>query len=145
MKKGFAILLVMLILSTVFSSCSSQSAYDEGYADGYDDGYSDGEFDMQLEVEDSILAGYDTGYYDGIAEAQHDIAVRVEDDLSSIAWDISDKYGLFPDEALQILSNYADVPDEVDKEELNDAIWAICRYYYDSNEIINNIDDYWID
>lgn len=145
MRKGIATLLVMLILSTVFSSCSSQSAYDEGYAAGYDDGYSDGEFDMQLEVEDSILAGYDTGYHDGIAEAQHDIAVRVEDDLHSLAWDIEDEFGMFPDDALQILSNYVDVPDEVDGDDLSMAIIAIYKYYYDSNEIINNIDDYLID
>ena len=44
-----------------------------------------------------------------------------------------------------ILSNYADVPDEVTEEELNKAIWAIYSYYYESREIMNAIEDYWID
>ena len=89
--------------------------------------------------------GYENGFYDGIAEAQHDIAFYVEDDLSSLGWDIEDEYGIHPEKAVQILSNYADVPDEVDEDELNDAIWAIYRYYHDSQEVINGIEDYWID
>lgn len=128
--KRFIAILASFALTICLSSCSFRGSYDDGYEDGYDDGY---------------YAGFDYGYYEGIAEAQHDIASYVDDDLSSLGWDIEEEYGLHPEDALQILSNYADVPDEVTEEELNNAIWAIYRYYYKSHEVINGIEDYWID
>ena len=96
----------------------------------YDTGYED---------------GYENGFYDGIEEAQQYISIILDDELFMLSLNIEDKYGIYPEEAVQILSNYADVPDEVDIEELNDAIWAIYRYYYDSQEVINGIDDYEIE
>ena len=114
--------------------CSLSACTQETYEDGYEDGYADGFFEGQID-----------GYSEGIAEAQHDIAFMVEDDLSSLARDIEDEYGLFPEDALTILSNHADASNEVTKEELNNAIWAIYRYYHKSREVINGIEDYWID
>lgn len=143
--KRFISILVFLSFAICLLSCSYKGTYEDGYADGYSDGYSDGKFDMQSVADDNILAGYDTGYFDGITEAQHDIAIRVEDELWSLAWDIEDEYGLLPEDALQILFNYADAPDDADEDEVTEAIWAIRRYYYASNEIINDIEDYLID
>ena len=128
--KRFIATLVLFALSICLLSCSQKRTYE----DGYEDGYSDGLFEGQIK-----------GYSEGVAEAQRDIALFVEDDLWSIAWDIEDKYGIHPEEAVQILSNYADVPDEVDEAELHNAILAIYHYYYDSHEVINGIEDYWID
>ena len=129
MKRLIAVL-VLFALSICLLSCSYRGTYDDGYSEGYADGFFEGQIN---------------GYDEGIAEAQHDIAIRAEDDLWSLAWDIEDKYGIHPEEAVQILSNYADVPDEVDEAELHNAILAIYRYYYDSCEIVNDIEDYWID
>lgn len=136
----FISVLVIFSFAICLLSCSYRGTYDDGYADGY----SNAESEMQYLMEEEFLDGYDIGYDDGIAEAQHDIAFLVEDDLWSIACDIEAEYGLHPEEAVQILSNYADVPDEVDEAELQAAILAIYHYYYDSNEIINDIEDYWI-
>ena len=44
-----------------------------------------------------------------------------------------------------ILSNYVDVPDEVNQEDIPKAIWVIYSYYNKSNELINSIEDYAID
>lgn len=128
--KRFIATLVLFALSICLLSCSQTRTYE----DGYEDGYSDGLFEGQV-----------NGYSEGISEAQHDIAFRVEDELWSLAWDIEDKYGIHPEEAVQILSNYVDVPDEVDEAKLHTAILAIYHYYYDSHEVMNGIEDYWID
>ena len=125
MKRLIAILAAIFLVMCSLSSCRV-----EGYDTGYDDGYD---------------AGYDYGYTKGIEEAQQFLEIVVDDDLSSLGWDIEDQYGLHPEDALMILSNYADVPDEVDEEDLNAAIWAIYRYYYESNKIINSIEDYLIE
>ena len=122
--------LIMVLALFALALCSLSGCRIEGYDTGYDDGY---------------YAGYDDGYAKGIETAQKFLAFVVDDDLSSLAWDIEDEYGLFPEDALQMLSNYADRSNEVSEEELNNAIWAICRYYYKSNEVINGIEDYWID
>ena len=122
--------LIAILAAIVLVMCSLSSCRIEGYDKGHDDGYD---------------AGYDYGYTKGIEEAQQFLAIVVDDDLSSLGWDIEDQYGLHPEDALMILSNYADVPDEVDKEDLNAAIWAIYRYYHESNKIINSIDDYVIE
>ena len=116
--KKLAVILSALILVLCLSACNIET-YEDGYADGYTD-----------------------GYYEGVAEALHDIAFYVEDDLWSLACDIEDEYGMSPEDAIIILSNYADVPDEVTEEELNKAIWVLYRYYYKSHEIINDIEDY---
>lgn len=126
--------LIAIIASTALVVCFLSGCRIEGYDTGYDDGYDDG-----------YEAGCDYGYTKGIEKAQRFLAFAVDDDLSSLGLDIEDKYGLHPEDALQILSNYADASADVDEEELHDAIWAIYRYYYDSNKVVNSIEDYWID
>lgn len=122
---------ITIIASIALVMCSLSSCRIEGYGTGYDDGYEDGR-----------EAGFDYGYTKGIEEAQQFLTFVVDDDLSSVERDIEDKYGIHPYEAVEILTNYADVPDQVSKEELRNAIWAIYRYYYRSNEVINGIEDY---
>lgn len=124
MKKIIA-MIALLMVSCSLSSCFATD-YDYGYEDGYDEGYY-------------------AGYSEGGEDAQRWIASRVEDDLWSLDWDIEEEYGVNPWEAVEILSNYADVPDEVTEEELHQAIWAIYRYYHKSNEVINGIEDYQLD
>ena len=136
--KRFIAFIASFALVICLLSCSCRGTYEDGYADGYDDGLEDGWCDGYDE-------GYSKGYYEGIAEAQHDISVYVEDDLSSLAWDIDDTYGMHPEDAIMILANHADDPEAIEEEELNRAIWAIYRYYYNSHKIINGIEDYWID
>lgn len=95
--------------------------------------------------DDSYYEGFEVGYYEGIAEAQHFLAFVIDDDLSNIARAIEDEYGMHPEDALMILSNYVDVPDEVNQEDIPKAIWVIYSYYNKSNELINSIEDYAID
>ena len=138
----------MLILLCSLSACT-QEAYEAGYEDGYSDGCSDAEIEMQSILEEEFLDGYDwgydEGYFEGIADAQHSIAIRVDDDLWSLSFDIKEKYGMHPEDAVTILTNYADDPEAIDVYELEKAIWAIRRYYYDSHKVIHGIEDYSID
>ena len=129
MKKFIAMIAVITLVLFSLSACEL-----EPYEDDYDEGYSDG-----------WEAGFDEGYYEGIAKAQHSIAFYVEDDLFYLERDIERKYGIHPEEAVQILSNFADVPDEVTEEEVYAAIWSIYLYYHASQEVINGIEDYSID
>ena len=125
--KRFISLSISIALSMSLLSCSYIGTYDDGYADGYDDGYYEGS---------------SSGYYEGIEKAKQYISVVLDDELSSVAWAIEKEYGMHPEDALLILSNYADVPDEVTEEELNKAIWVMYRYYYEANKVINGIEDY---
>ena len=129
MKRVISILASIVLVMCCLYGCRIED-YDAGYADGYTDGRD---------------AGYDYAYAKGIEEAQRFLDIVVDEDLFFLCKDIEDQYGLHPEDALLILSNYADVPDEVTEEELTNAIWAIYHYYYKSNEIINGIEDYWID
>ena len=128
MKKFFSIFAVLIIFCFL-PSCYAKT-YDDGYAEGYEYGYDE---------------GYYVGYYDGAIDAQRMIASRVEDDLRSLGREIKDEYGMHPGNAVEVLSNYADVPDEVTEEELHQAIWAIYRYYYKTHDVIKGIEDYQID
>ena len=134
MKKVFAILAAFVILICCLTSCGGRSIYameQEAKEEAiYDRGYE---------------AGYKEGYSAALSEAPERIEFYVDEDIWDLCNDIEDVYGIHPEEAVQILSNYADVPDEVDEAELSKAIWAIYRYYYDSREIMNEIEDYWID
>ena len=125
---------IVLLIAVMLAMCSLSGCRIEGYNHGYDDGYDDG-----------YESGYDIGYEEGVTRAQRYISFVLDDDLDSLAYDIEDTYGIHPEEAVQILSNYADVPDEVTEEELLNAIWAIYRYYHDSIEVVNGIEDYLID
>ena len=125
---------ITIIVSITLVMCCMSSCRIEGYDSGYDDGYADGR-----------EAGFEYGYTKGIEEAQRFLAFAVDDDLIDLKLNIRKEYGLHPEDALDVLTNYIDVPDEVDEQELVDAIYAIRRYYYKSNEIINGIEYYWID
>lgn len=127
MKKLAAIIAVLIALSSL-SACGR--TYEDGYAEGEHMGYGE---------------GYLNGYFAGVEEAQNDIAFFVEDDLSSIADDIKDKFGIYPEKAMQILANYADDPEAISDEDLYKAIWALDMYFYRSREVIKGIEDYWID
>ena len=108
MRKLVTIVGILLALCSL-PACNADT-YDSGYEDGYYEGYND-------------------GYYDGIAKAQTYIASLAEEDLSSLCRDIEKEYGVSPYEAVEILSNYADVPDEVSDESLHNAILAVYNYY----------------
>lgn len=136
--KRFIAVAVLFTLVICLLSCSYEGTYDDGYEDGYDDGRDYGWYDGYDE-------GYSEGYWEGVAEAQHDIANFVDDDLWSLEWDIEHEYGTFPEDALQILTNYIDDPDSISEEELYTAIYAIRSYYFASQKIPSNIEDYWID
>lgn len=125
---------ITIITSVALVMCSLSSCRIEGYDAGYDDGYEVGR-----------EAGFDYGYTKGVEEAQKFLAFAVDDDLNSLGWNIEDKYGMNPYEAVEILTNYADNPDEATEEELHNAILAIYRYYYGSHEVVNGIEDYYIE
>ena len=127
--KRFIATITVLVLVLILSACNIET-----YEDGYEEGYSDGFFDGKVD-----------GYSEGIEKAQHYISFRVDDDLWSLASDIEDEYGIHPDDAMDVFFRYADGHDDVSEEELSKAIWAIRRYYYKSHEVINEIEDYWID
>ena len=96
----------------------------------------------RADVDDSYYERYDEGYHDGVAMAQQYIATITDFELSDMEQDIEKQYGMNPYEAVELLTNYADSPDEATKEEVNNAIWAVYRYYFCSQEVINKIEDF---
>lgn len=133
MKKYLAAIFVTAILIFCLSSC----------------GQSDYARDQEAKREAIYESGYEAGFKDGYSEAMQKapgrIESRVDDDIWDLCCEIENKYGIHPEEAIQILANYADDPEAIETEELNRAIWATFRYYYNSYKIMNGIDTYLID
>lgn len=124
MKKYLTIISIIVALLCFTASCSGRSIYE-----------------MERDAEREEL---EERYREGIADAQEHIDSLVEIEIWDLEFDIEDKYGIFPEDAIRILENYAD-GEPVTRTDLNKAIWAISQYYYDSLDIIYGIDDYWID
>ena len=125
MKKSFAVFFIFVIIICCTTSCKGRSIYA-----------------MERDAKREAL---EVKYREGIAEAQEQIASLVEVEMWDLEFDIEDEYGIYPEEAMQILTNYADDADDISEDDLCTAIWAIRRYYYGSIDIVCGIDDYWID
>lgn len=89
--------------------------------------------------------GLEEGYRRGISEALEKIEDYVTDDLFQLESDVNREYGMYPEEAAQILTNYSDDSSAISEDDLYTAIWAIRSYYYGAYDIVNDIDEYWID
>lgn len=113
------------VLAFGLSSCGRKGSSDGGQYGDYHDGYVD-------------------GYKDGISSAQKSISFRVDDSFNEIDYENLKERGIFIEDAVAILTNYAD-GESVDEEDLHNAIWSIHKFYYDAWEIVWEIDDYTID
>lgn len=124
MKKYFVILLTFLIIICCLTSCSGRSIY--------------------VMEQDARKEALEEKYREGISLAQEKIASLVETALWDLEFDIDDTWGMSAEEAIHILTNYAD-GEPISEAEVTKAIWAISQYYQGVNDIANGIDDYWID
>lgn len=113
------------ILIFCLSSCGGKGSSDGEFYGDYHDGYVD-------------------GYSDGVAEAQQSISFYVEDDFYEINSNNEKERGLSIEDAVQILRNYAD-GEPISEAELHNAIWSINKFYYDTCDIVYNIENYSLD
>lgn len=130
MKKFFISISVFVLALCFLLACDSQGTYEDGYAAGYASGYSDAE----CVHEDDYIEGY----VEGINRAQN----YIESHLQELSFDIKNEYGIYPEDALSILTNYIDDPESISEQDLHDAIYVIRSYYFDAEEISHNISDY---
>ena len=137
MKKFFISISVFVLALCFLLACDSQGTYEDGHAAGYASGYSDAE----CVHEDDYIEGY----VEGINRAQNYIKSHLEDDMNHISFEIKKEYGIDPEDALSILTNYIDDPEAISEQDLHNAIYAIRRCYLGMYEIIHCVDDYWID
>jgi hypothetical protein len=82
-------------------------------------------------------AGYNEGEWEGIEAAQENFQRTAED----ISQDADNEFGIDPEWAIMILSNYAD-GEPISRDEVNKAIWTLHQYYYDMQEAICDLDSY---
>lgn len=132
MKKNLALLSVIFIILIVSSSCNKSE-----YA-------REQEAQREAIYEQAYEAGYEEGYRAAMNEAPEDIESYVDDDIWDLDHDIKNAYGLYAEDAINTLTNYAD-GEPVTNSDLIDAIWAIRKYYWGIYEIVNDIGDYWLD
>ena len=117
MKKSFSRILSIVLcvaLSLCLISCEDSST--EEYYGDYHDGY---------------VEGYDEGYDDAFLDAQS----YAEECFSSVCYDNN------VEEALATLILYTD-GEPITEAELHKAIWAINDFYYDTSDMIQDLDDY---
>lgn len=124
MKKILATVLAFIILLCCLASCKGRSIY--------------------AMEQDARIEALEEKYHEGVSNAQEHIASLVDIEMMDLEFDIDDKWGMTAEEAIQILTNYAD-GEPISEKEVNKAIWAISQYYHGVNDITNGIDDYWID
>ncbi len=86
--------------------------------------------------------GYEAGYENGRCEGFEDAQSFVEDELFSLEHDIKHNTGISPEQALQILMNYAD-GEPTSETELKQAILTINQFYWNANNIVHEIEDNW--
>ena len=125
MKKFCTLILAIIFIGTCLSSCN-KSVY-----------AMEKEAKREAAFNDGYGVGYEEGYQEGISDAQK----RIENVLSDLSWDTKNKNGVDPETALQILTNYVD-GEPVTEEELNQAIWSLKQYYWDSYWAIHDSDSY---
>ena len=85
---------------------------------------------------DGYESGYDEGYREGLSDAQE----RLENILHEMSQD--EENGVDAETAIQILTNYAD-GESITNEQLNQAIWTIRQYYWNSYWAIHDSDSYY--
>lgn len=99
------------------------------------------EYDMEREAKQDQIADR---YKEGISYAQKAIVNHLDTERMDLDFEIEESYGLHPEKALRIMENYLD-NEPVSEDELANAIWAIRSYYYKSEDILDGVEDYWID
>ena len=122
MKKHITLLPVFILMAFLLLSCGQEKTYDDGFEDGYDCGYSEARFK------------YEDDYVRGIIEGENAIA----GDIDWISVEIRIEYGIDPEEAVYILQDYMFDPDSVSYTEMCNAIYAIRKYYFDVNNLIQD-------
>jgi hypothetical protein len=105
-----------VILCLGFSSCG------EKHYGNYNDSYID-------------------GYNEGVTEAQDMISGYAEECFNNIDSENKKERGISTEDAVQILTRYAD-GEPITEAELHDAIWSIHKFYYDAWDIVFELDDY---
>ena len=115
-KRIFSIILCVVLIFTL-SSCGKNASSNESSNGDYYDGYVE-------------------GYNDGIAKAQNAISDYTTERFNDINMSVED--------AIQILTNYAD-GEPISDEELHNAIWLVHTFYYEAWDIVWEIDDCTID
>lgn len=124
MRKILSIVLCAVLVFSL-SSCERKEISNDEYYGDYHDGYVD-------------------GYTDGIEEAQQAISFYIEEDFYEISSNNKDERGISIEDAIQILTNYAD-GEPISDAELRNAIWSIDKFYYETCDIVYNIEDYSLD
>lgn len=114
MKKRILSIALCVILVFGLSSCENSS--NEEYYGDYHDGY---------------VEGYDEGYDDAFSDAQS----YAEECFSGVCYDNK------VEDALTTLILYID-GEPITEAELHKAIWAINDFYYDTFDMIHDLDDY---
>ena len=122
MKKLFVTLATILLTVFLLLSCDSSGTYDDGFEDGYDMGY------------DEASIKFEDDYAKGFIEGENTIAREID----RLSVEIRNEYGIYPEDAIYILQNYTIDPDSVSYTEMCDAIYAIRKYYFEVNNIIQD-------
>lgn len=83
-------------------------------------------------------------YEEGISYAQNKILNHLDAVFMDLDFEIEDIYGISPEEALRLMEHYLD-DEPVSEDDLANAIWAIRAYYYKSRDILDEVEEYWIE
>jgi flagellar biosynthesis/type III secretory pathway protein FliH len=92
--------------------------------------------------ESAYKNGYNDGYNEGRWEGIEDAQFYTEDDLFRLSCKIEDEHGINPEEAINLLTNYAN-GEPVSEKDLMNAIWALSQFYWGTYDIINDMEDYY--
>lgn len=124
MRKNLLLIILSIILTFALCSC----------------GRSIPEMEREAKKEAAFNDGYESGYDEGYREGLSDAQERLENILHEMSQD--EENGVDAETAIQILTNYAD-GESITNEQLNQAIWTIRQYYWNSYWAIHDSDSYY--
>lgn len=84
---------------------------------------------------------YDAGYSQALRAAPQMVEERLLYDLWYISSQIDKEYGVDLEDALRVITNYAE-GEPISQDELKNAIWALYEYHRDSYDLFEEISSY---
>ena len=102
------------------------------------------EYEMERDAKEEAIysRGYEAGHEEGEWEGINDAQERFEEYAHwELPYDIEDKCGMNPEEAIRILEHYAD-GEPVANAELKQAIETMRIYYWTMYEAVGDFDKY---
>jgi hypothetical protein len=126
--------LILIFLLFFLCACNTQPSYEEGYDEGYFVGYDEGYY---YGYEDGVSDGKVYGFEDGVEYSIKEVSSIIDYELHDISSYIYNKYGIYPDSAVNRLEDAEYLSDN----EYYSALYAVDEYISKVETLLNELEE----